>query len=70
MPGVRHEAVQCEFRDDAVDFAAEGLPDGTLVVFVDAYDVMILSPFLDIKARFIELASPILFGAEVRADSH
>ena len=29
VPGVRREAVQCEFRDDAVDFAAEGLPDGT-----------------------------------------
>ena len=29
VPCVRREAVQCEFRDDAVDFAAEGLPDGT-----------------------------------------
>lgn len=32
LPGVQKQKVQCEFRDDGVDFCAEGMPDNTIRV--------------------------------------
>lgn len=30
VPGIRKQFVRCEFRDEGVDFCAEGLPDGVV----------------------------------------
>jgi hypothetical protein len=30
VPGIRRQFVRCEFRDEGVDFCAEGLPDGVV----------------------------------------
>jgi hypothetical protein len=43
----------------------EGLgEDNTLVLFVDAYDVLLLEPFAHLKRRFVALGAAVLFSGE------